>query len=155
MSASSLNNTAVVPSKDEMSIVFTDLSEERLNSYRATQYALLHRLAAAFPASSAHRRAPPIIWRSMNFSPEQHYWAPWPRAGQLDTVARKGLRDIHASPKAEDRELSKRLRLNNWGRLVERAGKHYRDGLHPQANPAGVIWADIILYELEKAVKGT
>lgn len=51
----------------------------------------------------------------------------------------------------EDLGLDSRLRLNEWGALMLGQEHHFRDLLHPAA-VLSYVWADIILWELKRAV---
>jgi hypothetical protein len=46
----------------------------------------------------------------------------------------------------------KDVRINNWGRIMLGQEKHVKDALHQAMVPGGRLWADMMLFDLRKAV---
>jgi hypothetical protein len=45
------------------------------------------------------------------------------------------------------------VRINNWGRIMLGQEKHMKDALHQAMVPGGRLWADMMLFDLRKAVR--
>jgi hypothetical protein len=84
---------------------------------------------------------------------------PWARSFQLDALTRHTIdglwEESSLDPKSEagSLHLHHRLRLDNWGRLIEGQGDKFRDSTHPMSNPASVIWLHNMLWELRRAIE--
>lgn len=123
-------------------IAFTDLDEGRLNWWTKRMKRAVKFVSETFPENQT-----PILWRSLHHT-QRHYWVAWSRVFQLDQLARYNIEQL----KTQDSILNDRLRIDESGALMLGQEHHYRDVLHVAALPGAVLWADVILWELKRAV---
>lgn len=77
---------------------------------------------------------------------------------QLAAAKSKWLATEASSDKPADEAVDygfdERLRVNEIGRLLTGQDAHFKDFLHPNPVPGSYLWAEIMLYELKRAVAG-
>ncbi|EGG08822.1 uncharacterized protein MELLADRAFT_84382 [Melampsora larici-populina 98AG31] len=126
-------------------IAFTDLDQGRLNWWSTRMKRAVRFVSQNFPENQT-----PILWRSLHHT-QRHYWVAFNRVFQLDQLARYNIQQL----KSQDSVLKDRLRVDESGyvgALMLGQEHHFRDVLHLAALPGAVLWADIILWELKRAV---
>ncbi|KAI9624400.1 hypothetical protein KEM48_008983 [Puccinia striiformis f. sp. tritici PST-130] len=96
---------------------------------------LLKAIDTAFPSNKDNATAP-ILWRSLHHT----------RRHSIIIHTLKNNETI-ANP-----SLANRLKFDNWGRKMLGFENHFRDPVHPKAVPGSVLWSDMMLWELRKAV---
>ncbi|GAA6064655.1 hypothetical protein JCM10212_005241 [Sporobolomyces blumeae] len=164
------------PYPEDSPIPYTPLSPGREQAWeREARKAIKHAAKSFRGKEGKAKNGPPLLWRSLHHPP-RHNYAPFPRVFQLDSLARKVVSDLRLaqvpssssspyspsdplSPLAEleDREdlgLATRLRIDESGKLMLGQEHLFRDLLHPLPVPGSWLWADIMLYELKRAVEG-
>ncbi|MBW0493172.1 hypothetical protein O181_032887 [Austropuccinia psidii MF-1] len=130
-------------SENLMSAAFGDLSVDRLSWWSERQKQAIKYVSEIFPETQT-----PILWRSLHHV-QKHYWVAYDRVFQLDQLARYNIEEI----KKSDPSLNARLRIDEWGALMLGQEAHFRDVLHVAALPGGVLWGDMMLWELKRAVQ--
>lgn len=55
---------------------------------------------------------------------------------------------------ARQNDVLSRVRVNEWGRIMLGQEKHMKDALHQRMVPGGRLWADMMLFDLWRAVRG-
>ncbi|KAA1112052.1 hypothetical protein PGT21_021189 [Puccinia graminis f. sp. tritici] len=127
----------------EYGIGFSDLDQDRLNWWSERQKKAIRFVSDAFPQSQT-----PILWRSLHHT-QTHHWVGYDRVNQIDQLARYNIEKL----KLEDSSLEPRLRIDEWGALMLGQEHHFRDVMHVRELPGGVLWGDVMLWELRRAVK--
>ncbi|GAA5967814.1 hypothetical protein JCM11641_005776 [Rhodosporidiobolus odoratus] len=167
------------PYPEDSPIPYTNLSPARETIWeREARKAIKHAARTFRGRDGRAKNGPTILWRSLHHPP-RHNYAPFPRVFALDSLSRKVISDLRSSqtlssssspsslsgPSAplsnlaepeemEDLGLSHRLRIDEGGRLMLGQEHLFRDLLHPLPVPGSWIWADVMLYELKRAVEG-
>ncbi|KAI5449323.1 hypothetical protein NCC49_004825 [Naganishia albida] len=54
---------------------------------------------------------------------------------------------------ARQNDVLSRVRVNEWGRIMLGQEKHMKDALHQRMVPGGRLWADMMLFDLWRAVR--
>ncbi|KAG0149729.1 hypothetical protein CROQUDRAFT_59013 [Cronartium quercuum f. sp. fusiforme G11] len=124
-------------------LAFTDLDEKRLDWWTSRMMRAVKMVSNTFPEVDT-----PILWRSLHHT-KRHFWVAFSRVFQIDELARYNLEVL----KKEDPVLKERLRIDETGALMLGQEHHFRDVLHVAALPGAVLWADVILWELRRAVE--
>ncbi|BGO91798.1 hypothetical protein NBRC10512_003453 [Rhodotorula toruloides] len=168
------------PYPEDSPIPYTNLSPAREKTWeREARLAIKHTAELFRGKEGKARNGPPILWRTLHHPP-RHNYAPFPRVFALDSLARKVISDLRASQDlpsssspsyhpstsspplssfsepsySEDLGLSHRLRIDDSGRIMLGQEHRFRDLLHPLPVPGSWVWADVMLYELKRAVEG-
>lgn len=126
---------------DNTELVYEALSRERLEWWRTRVTRLLDRVHHTFPSPA------PILWRTLHHT-RRHSVAPYSRVEQLDQFALRLIRRMQA----RNDSLAARLRVDSWGHKMLGFEHHFRDAVHPKAVPGSVLWSDMMLWELRRAV---
>ncbi|PLW10305.1 hypothetical protein PCANC_22339 [Puccinia coronata f. sp. avenae] len=126
---------------DSTELVYEALSRERLEWWRTRVTKLLDRVHHTFPSPA------PIFWRTLHHT-RRHSVAPYSRVEQLDQFALRLVRRIQA----RNDSLAARLKVDSWGHKMLGFEHHFRDAVHPKAVPGSVLWSDMMLWELRRAV---
>lgn len=127
---------------DPKEIGFNDLGSERLAWWTERQKKAIEFVSKNFPQPET-----PILWRTLHHV-QRHYWVGYNRVYQLDQLARYNIERM----KENDPSLRSRLRLDEWGALMLGQEHRFRDVMHVRELPGGVLWGDIMLWELRRAV---
>ncbi|KNZ52150.1 hypothetical protein VP01_3672g1 [Puccinia sorghi] len=127
----------------EFKIGFGDLSQDRLDWWTERQEKAIRFVADTFPHPQT-----PILWRALHHT-QSHHWVAFDRINQIDQLARYNIERL----KQEDSRLESRLRIDEWGALMLGQEHHFRDVMHVRELPGGVLWGDVMLWELRRAVK--
>lgn len=165
------------PYPEDSPIPYNALSSEREQNWEKEARKAIKHAAKSFRGKEGKtKNGPTLLWRSLHHPP-RHNYAPFPRVFQLDSLSRKVVSDLRLSqspststpssftpsaplsqldeyPDREDLGLDHRLRIDESGRLMLGQEHLFRDLLHPLPVPGSWIWADIMLYELKRAVEG-
>ncbi|GAA6003615.1 uncharacterized protein JCM10292_000651 [Rhodotorula paludigena] len=152
------------PYPEDSPIPYTNLSPEREKQWERDAREAIRHAARTFRGKEGKaRNGPALLWRTLHHPP-RHNYAPFPRVFALDSLARHIVSDLRSSSPSslgsnveeadEDLGLAHRLRLDESGRIMLGQEHHFRDLLHPKAVPGSWIWADVMLYELKRAVDG-
>ncbi|GAA96459.1 uncharacterized protein L969DRAFT_87452 [Mixia osmundae IAM 14324] len=107
---------------------------------------LLLAVAQAFPDRSV-----PILFRHLH-QVQQRHDTPTNRVAAFGAVGKKVVHDLNTNDTIPH-VLKGRLRDDNWGPLLLGQEDHIADTMHYRGY-ANYIWADIILFELRRAVTG-
>jgi hypothetical protein len=79
------------------------------------------------------------------------------RLSELDAAVRVALSpssNNHLTEAGADGDSNmKAICINNWGRIMLGQEKHMKDALHQAMVPGGRLWADMMLFDLRKAVR--
>jgi hypothetical protein len=51
------------------------------------------------------------------------------------------------------RQTLQHVRINEWGKIMLGQEKHMKDALHQKLVPGGRLWADMMLFDLRRAVQ--
>ncbi|GAA5999929.1 hypothetical protein JCM10207_005976 [Rhodosporidiobolus poonsookiae] len=165
------------PYPEDSPIPYTNLSPAREQLWEREARKAIKTAARSFKGRDGRaRNGPTILWRSLHHPP-RHNYAPFPRVFALDSLSRKVISDLRISQSApssslsssspsaplssftepsetEDLGLSHRLRIDESGRLMLGQEHLFRDLLHPLPVPGSYLWANVMLYELKRAVEG-
>ncbi|KAI7936609.1 hypothetical protein MJO28_015508 [Puccinia striiformis f. sp. tritici] len=144
---SRLNNITL---DDSTELVYRSLSFTRLEWWAERVTTLLKAIDTAFPSNKDNATAP-ILWRSLHHT-RRHSVAPYSRVEQLDQYARLLIHTLKNNETIANPSLANRLKFDNWGRKMLGFENHFRDPVHPKAVPGSVLWSDMMLWELRKAV---
>ncbi|PLW55157.1 hypothetical protein PCANC_05281 [Puccinia coronata f. sp. avenae] len=126
----------------QLGIGFGDLDQSRLDWWTERQQKAIRFVANTFPEPQT-----PILWRSLHHT-QPHFWVGYDRVNQIDQLARYNIEKL----KQEDSSLQPRLRIDEWGALMLGQEHHFRDVMHVRELPGGVLWGDVMLWELRRAV---
>ncbi|GAA5887903.1 hypothetical protein JCM6882_000795 [Rhodosporidiobolus microsporus] len=167
------------PYPEDSPIPYTPLSRAREEAWeRQARKAIKHAARSFKGRDGRAKNGPTILWRSLHHPP-RHNYAPFPRVFALDSLSRKVISDLRLSQSSsssssspsslspshplssfsepeeqEDLGLAHRLRMDESGRLMLGQEHLFRDLLHPLPVPGSWLWADVMLYELKRAVEG-
>ncbi|POW00473.1 hypothetical protein PSTT_13103 [Puccinia striiformis] len=124
-------------------IGFGDLDQTRLDWWTERQKKAIRHISNVFPEPQT-----PILWRTLHHT-QPHHWVGYDRVNQIDQLARYNVEKL----KREEPNLEPRLRIDEWGALMLGQEHHFRDVMHVRELPGGVLWGDLMLWELRRAVK--
>ncbi|KAM0791620.1 hypothetical protein ACM66B_006059 [Microbotryomycetes sp. NB124-2] len=145
------------PYPEDSPIPYTNLSPQREATWEREARKAIKEIARAFPGKNdgVVKNGPIILWRTLHHPP-RHNYAPFPRVFALDSLARSVISSLQQDSIDEedglDLGLNERLRIDESGALMLGQEHHFRDLLHPNAVPGSWLWANVLLYELKRAV---
>lgn len=158
------------PYPEDSPIPYTNLSPKRENVWEKEARKAIKSVASEFRGKDGRARTgPTILWRTLHHPP-RHNYAPYGRVFALDSLAKKVIGDLqreasanshhiaakfgsHADEIADDLGLDERLRIDHSGSLILGQEDKFRDLLHPLPVPGSYLWADVMLFELKRAVE--
>lgn len=81
------------------------------------------------------------------------------RLAELDAAVRSAFnfspcRENCTPREKQEHDILRRVRINEWGRIMLGQEKHMKDALHQRLLPGGRLWADMMLFDLWRAVRG-
>ncbi|KAK4047254.1 hypothetical protein OIV83_005558 [Microbotryomycetes sp. JL201] len=145
------------PYPEDSPIPYTNLSPQREATWEREARKAIKDIARAFPGRNdgVVKNGPIILWRTLHHPP-RHNYAPFPRVFALDSLARSVISSLQQDSIDDedglDLGLGERLRIDESGALMLGQEHHFRDLLHPNAVPGSWLWANVLLYELKRAV---